>query len=394
MGEAFLHGNGGSNLLNFKVVGGTSAPSNPKENTIWVNTSTAIHAWDFAAEQPCRVSKRVNLLTYPFYHTTRTDQGITFTDNGDGTVTANGKATAMARFRPSHGAAEYGLIWLSPGTYTVSGGISNDAVVECYDHTNTKTLAKAGNTPVTFTLAEGTYARFSLLVSEGISVSNKVFKPQLERGSTATSFIKGTSTGQVWIKTSILSPVEFNALKKNNITLYPAQAYQWTGTSWEVKPAKTYQNGAWKDWEMYLYNYDKLGYTWNTAGKVISSSYGGDPTAPTVTTNSSGVMNIKQPESYDCGIAYISEKIDLTNYKTLTFNGKITTDSDHLERARLCIWSSLGTYVTTNLVAEKQATVNGTATIDISSLSGSYYIGFAVHHINSSIDVNYIKLSS
>lgn len=31
--------------LNFEVVGGTSQPSNPKENTIWVNTSTAISGW-------------------------------------------------------------------------------------------------------------------------------------------------------------------------------------------------------------------------------------------------------------------------------------------------------------------------------------------------------------
>lgn len=51
MGEAFLHGNGGSNLLNFKVVGGTSAPSNPKENTIWVNTDEKITGYYFQSEQ-------------------------------------------------------------------------------------------------------------------------------------------------------------------------------------------------------------------------------------------------------------------------------------------------------------------------------------------------------
>lgn len=43
---------GGSASLNFEVVGGTTAPSNPKENTIWVNTATAIGEWQFSATQP------------------------------------------------------------------------------------------------------------------------------------------------------------------------------------------------------------------------------------------------------------------------------------------------------------------------------------------------------
>ena len=43
---------GGGAPLNFKVVGGTSAPSNPKENTIWVNTNTAIASWFFSATEP------------------------------------------------------------------------------------------------------------------------------------------------------------------------------------------------------------------------------------------------------------------------------------------------------------------------------------------------------
>lgn len=40
------------NPLNFEIVGGTSQPSNPKENTIWVNTSTDIPSWVFSATEP------------------------------------------------------------------------------------------------------------------------------------------------------------------------------------------------------------------------------------------------------------------------------------------------------------------------------------------------------
>ena len=38
--------------LNFSVVGGTTQPSNPKENTIWVNTDTDITDWIFSTTQP------------------------------------------------------------------------------------------------------------------------------------------------------------------------------------------------------------------------------------------------------------------------------------------------------------------------------------------------------
>lgn len=39
-----------------------------------------------------------NLIPYPYYDTTKTSNGITWTDNGDGTVTANGTPTATSYF--------------------------------------------------------------------------------------------------------------------------------------------------------------------------------------------------------------------------------------------------------------------------------------------------------
>ena len=42
--------------------------------------------------------KTANMLVYPYSHTTKTDNGITFTDNGDGSITANGTATASTTF--------------------------------------------------------------------------------------------------------------------------------------------------------------------------------------------------------------------------------------------------------------------------------------------------------
>jgi hypothetical protein len=53
MGKAFLcKSNGGGGGLAFRVIGGTSAPSNPKPNDIWVNTSAKITSYIFRATEP------------------------------------------------------------------------------------------------------------------------------------------------------------------------------------------------------------------------------------------------------------------------------------------------------------------------------------------------------
>lgn len=46
---------GGGATMNFKVVGGTTAPISPKENTIWINTATPITSYIFSATEPSSV---------------------------------------------------------------------------------------------------------------------------------------------------------------------------------------------------------------------------------------------------------------------------------------------------------------------------------------------------
>lgn len=43
---------GGGGGLNLKVVGGTTQPTNPRENTIWINTTTAITGYALSPTQP------------------------------------------------------------------------------------------------------------------------------------------------------------------------------------------------------------------------------------------------------------------------------------------------------------------------------------------------------
>lgn len=269
----------GGMSLNFKVVGGTSAPSNPKENTIWVNTSTAIHAWDFSATEPNKISRNKNLIVYPYSETAKTKNGITFTANSNGTVTANGTAAANATFYLAWAGMPYGTI-LPAGTYTLSGASGNLNVgmrVDYYDgtynyFTNDASVGIGGKT---FTTTKHGVATVHVQVLSGKSVSNVVCKPQLEAGSTATSFVKGDATGQAWILTGASSQVAFNALKKNWLYVYPISAKQYVNGAWVDKTAKSYQGGKWVEWwdgEYYENGKFYTDYKTKTNGKVNINS--------------------------------------------------------------------------------------------------------------------------
>ena len=49
-------------MLNYQVIGGTQVPANPKENTIWVNTSNMVSGYVFADELPDSVNAENGLV--------------------------------------------------------------------------------------------------------------------------------------------------------------------------------------------------------------------------------------------------------------------------------------------------------------------------------------------
>lgn len=128
-----------------------------------------------------------NLLKYPYYTTTKTINGVTFTDNGDGTITANGTATAMTNFA---------LIWknicLPKGTYTISGcPEGGDTITGFYIVCGTDSIrfsTDVGNGG-TFSIIDDTNNfTFSLRINSGVTVDNIDFRPQLEIGTTPTAY--------------------------------------------------------------------------------------------------------------------------------------------------------------------------------------------------------------
>ena len=126
-----------------------------------------------------------NLIPYPYTDTTKTISGVTFTVNSDGSVTVSGTATAQAYFKLQQPFS------LKKGQYFFSGCPTGGAgrTYSLYLSTSDYKFYKAdtGN-GISINSEDDKTVSIVINISKDTIVNNLVFKPQLELGSTATSY--------------------------------------------------------------------------------------------------------------------------------------------------------------------------------------------------------------
>lgn len=135
-----------------------------------------------------------NLIPYPYAQTTKTENGVTFTDNGDGSITVNtpnGPAAKSAQF--------YLYMRYSAPFFAVSGDIvlsgcpsggSDSTYGLCFD-----SFDSAGTRTYNYDFGKGgavkgqIYSKVCYIqIFKGATLNNVVFKPQLELGTTSTAY--------------------------------------------------------------------------------------------------------------------------------------------------------------------------------------------------------------
>ena len=133
-----------------------------------------------------------NLLSYPYNFTTRTENGLTFTDNCDGSITINGTATIQTGFMFRNQILD---VIDKAKAYVLSGGEDGNVVlrIDFYNGTTWKNLVDTGNDGkaiIDFTKMNFDYTRVSvaLVVKANTVCDNITIKPQLELGETATEY--------------------------------------------------------------------------------------------------------------------------------------------------------------------------------------------------------------
>lgn len=176
--------------------------------------------------------------------------------------------------------------------------------------------------------------------------------------------------GMVWIQTSYFSFVPMNILPDNGVEVYPVAAYQYESGAWVEKEAKSYIDGTWKDWVVYVWNGEADISHWVRATAAATGSW--DYTADGflhVTTNSSGGAMI----AYDV-------PFDLTNVSAVRYYGYSTGSGANrsvsvgaaIRGANAAVLATPSSWPRTDPLSYVD--------LDVSNLSGEYYVRIGAYN--------------
>lgn len=210
--------------------------------------------------------------------------------------------------------------------------------------------------------------------------------------------------GMVWISTGTSSAVEFNALKKNVIQVYPASAKQYVSGAWVDVTAYSYQGGKWVSWLTYLYKAGDectaLTGGWQSRGLKYASNDSSGSVAPTLTRGSDYIKGQLARGSAKSGVVDIVNDVDLSGAKTLYLDCEynISGDSDSsgayiflLVIARDA--THMGDATARHVIASGKGTITGprqTISLDIESVAGLYDVaaGLSLRDAYISCDIS------
>ena len=183
---------------------------------------------DYTSEEKTKLggvgtSQGRNLIPYPL--TNRITNGIAYTVQSDGSVLANG--TASAENNAYYNFA-YKTLKLGDTSYTLScEGLPKSVYIYVYDETIGKAVANVSDTPVTKTFVGDSTHTYSLSINvgKGTPVSDLAIKPILEMGTIAHAY-EPISESNVNLKDAI---DKVPTSQGRNLISYP----YYNGTSYE-----------------------------------------------------------------------------------------------------------------------------------------------------------------
>lgn len=154
------------------------------------------------------------VLTYPYEDTTKVSNGIKFTDNGDGTITASGTATANADFGIEKQNSGTAALYLDDGRpYHLSGcpeGGSTSSYHMFISHTGTGGAQLYGNDTgegLDFEAVGNERTGVWIRIASGTTVNNLTFSPNLSAPPVAVENPTGNPSSQGWYELSIKEAV-------------------------------------------------------------------------------------------------------------------------------------------------------------------------------------------
>lgn len=184
--------------------------------------------------------------------------------------------------------------------------------------------------------------------------------------------------GMVWISVGTSSPAEFNALKENNVTVYPLSAKQMVSGTLKDVVAKTFHGGKWVNWwsgEIIDGAILPIPPWGQMEVKILLNPSATSGVATAEMSSAKGGLSFYIPASSNSWTrAYLTPQIDLTGYSRLTL--KLNGNGFCPEVGFVTeIKSGQTQTFAASVKLQTGATDSGEfeTTIDISTLNGLYY---------------------
>lgn len=200
--------------------------------------------------------------------------------------------------------------------------------------------------------------------------------------------------GMAWITlTNNTSNVSINALKKNEILLYLSYCYQYISSERNQLDAYIYQNGQWvqfsSTWDNYYFKngdqYKNITGGWSSEGYTYSTPY---TLYDGIINDTDGTLEIELSNNYSASVIGTVDTVDLTNVSNL----HIVVDYASSGTSIFAVLSSKDLSSNENIIRSTSLVNfnNATRTIDVSDLSGQYYLAVygAVTQTSGSVDVS------
>lgn len=193
--------------------------------------------------------------------------------------------------------------------------------------------------------------------------------------------------GMVWFKTGENVAVAFNALKKNNIMVYPTGCQQYISGYWVVKTAKIFQNNEWKEWRIFIFEKgdQKIDITGGWTSK--------EGAAMDIELDSNGMVFTLSGEGGRDGAVYTIKTIDVTPYSLLAANVEVANLANSAGQIYIGLRSTIGDSFPLESMEAYAGHQGGEAllTLNVSKLSGPFHIVVAADMCSGWADNVYLS---
>lgn len=185
--------------------------------------------------------------------------------------------------------------------------------------------------------------------------------------------------GDVYVTISTTATNVLQTLRNNGMKLYFGTPRQWDGDSWEIVGGKIYYNGSWHNLKTFVYdgsignaennfNHSVGGYPWQRNGDRATS----------ITTATDSFTCTFSGGTGGTGLCYTKNTIDFSavNRVKITYTA---SSNGNINFRKVQIFTSASSGSAVGVVAEtsvNNATAKTIITLNTSSLTGSYYLGF------------------